>query len=88
MPHGAPLARLLGLQLKDEKTRTSAIKRIDQSFRAKNGNAFQAAEHLGVSHRALMGWVAEHEDLRQKLEAAREVHAETKAPPKRVRKKS
>ena len=87
MPHGSQLARLLGYQLKDEQTRAAAIKRIDQSFRAKDGNAFQAAEHLGVSHRALMGWIAEHADLRQKLEEARR-HAETKSspkPPKRAR---
>lgn len=76
--------RMLSYQLKDQSGRAEAIRRIDEAFRAKEGNAMQAAQYLGVTHRALMYWVAEYPELKKRLAKAREVAAR-RADKKRAR---
>jgi transcriptional regulator with PAS, ATPase and Fis domain len=49
----------------------AALRVLQSAFRASGGNAVHAAMSLAVSHRTLMRWVGEYEDVRTALEEAR-----------------
>lgn len=68
---GSDIGRLMSMQLKHPSTRAAAVRRIKTVFRKEHGNAVHSATKLGVSHRALMGWIALYPELREALDAAR-----------------
>lgn len=67
-------ARRLSLELRDKSRRDLALAEIASAFEAEQGNAVHAAERLGVSHRSLMRWIAEHPKLEARVRQIRSRH--------------
>lgn len=65
-------ARRLSLELRDKTRRDLALAEIGSAIEATEGNAVHAAERLGVSHRSMMRWIAEHPKLELRVRQIRE----------------
>lgn len=66
--------RRISYDLEDPITHDRAVAEIIAALTEARGNAIHAAAGLGVSHRALLDWVARTPELATKLAAIRLLH--------------
>lgn len=81
--------RRISYDLEDPITHDRAVAEIVAALTETRGHAVNAAQALGVSHRALLDWVARTPEIETKLAAIRtlydhpdQAHPERRRPPK------
>jgi hypothetical protein len=64
-------ASRLSVDLRDERTRAKAIRKIVSVLKRTRGNAVKAAEKLGAGHSTLMRWIHDYPEIAAALEQIR-----------------
>ena len=66
-------ARRISAMLADDETRYIAEAEVSEAIHSAHGNLTHAAAELGVSHRALLRWVARYPQLEAEVMEARRI---------------